>query len=165
MNAVDCIRMNLDMATTMTIPLIDDMKDVCCTAPTPNGGNHPLWVLGHLAYSEASMLEDIMLGEGNPLADWKPIFGDGSEPTGNTDDYPPFDEVRAKFDEVRARTVNFVEGLSDADLDTKSKNSPAEWEAYFGTWGKCLTIIAAHAFMHHGQVADARRAAGRAPNM
>jgi len=165
MNAVDCIRMNLDMGANMTISLIDDMKDAPLTAPTSKGGNHPLWVLGHITWAEGSMVNGMMLGKPNPLEDWKPIFGDGTEPSDDASKYPPFDEVRAKFDEMRANTLNLLEGLTDADLDTRCKQFPEEWEAYFGTYGKVLTIVAAHTMMHHGQVADARRSAGRKPNM
>ena len=165
MNAVDCLRMTLDMGVNMTISLIDDMQDAPLTAPTARGGNHPLWILGHLAYSEGSMVHGMMLGEDNPLESWKPIFGDGTEPTGDAAAYPPFDEVRAKFDEMRAHTLQLLDGLTDADLDTKCKQYPEEWEAFFGTYGKVLTILGDHVFMHHGQVADARRMAGRKPKM
>lgn len=164
MNTIDCLRMTLDMGD-MTIDLIDDMKDAPLTAPTAKGGNHPLWILGHLAYSEASMIYDMMLGEPNPLEDWKPIFADGTEPTDDASAYPPYDEVRAKFDEVRAHTLKVLDTLTDADLDNKTKNCPEEWAAYFDTYGKVLNILGAHTFMHHGQVADARRMAGRKPTM
>ncbi|MCB9838822.1 MAG: DinB family protein [Phycisphaeraceae bacterium] len=164
MNGVDCIRMNLEMGS-MTIGLIDDMKDDCLRMPTAKGGNHPLWVLGHLTYSEASMVSDMMLGEGNPLEAWKPIFGDGSEPVSDASKYPPFDEVRAKYDQVRAATMKRLEKMTDADLDKPSANCPDEWKQYFGTCGQILSILGVHTFMHHGQVADARRSAGRAPNM
>lgn len=165
MNAVQCIRATLDMGLFTTLSLIDDMKDACTTAPTAKGGNHPLWVLGHLAYSEGSMVNNMMLGEPNPLEDWKPIFGDGTEPSADASIYPPFDQVRARFDEMRAHTIKLLDGYTDADLDNKCKNCPAEWEAYFGTYGLVLNLVGVHVFMHHGQVADARRSAGRKPNM
>ena len=165
MNAIEILRMTLDMGSNMTISLIDDMKDACLTSPTAKGGNHPLWVLGHLAYSEASMTNGIMFGDENPLADWKEIFADGTEPCCDASVYPPYDEVRARFDGVRANTLKILDGLAEADLDTKCKKFPEEWEAFFGTYGRVLNIVGAHTFMHHGQVADARRMAGRKSNM
>lgn len=165
MSTLDYIRSTMDLGESMTISLIDDMKDACCTAPTIKGGNHPLWVLGHLAYSEGSMIYGMMLGEDNPLEDLKPVFGANSEPTSDLADYLPFDEVRAMFDQIRGQTRKLMDGLTDADLDKKSNNCPDEWESYFGTWGKCLHINALHVFMHHGQVADSRRSLGRAPMM
>ena len=164
MNTIDYLRMNLDMGD-MTLDLIDDMKDAPMTAPTAKGGNHPLWVLGHLAYAEASMVYEMMLGEPNPLEDWKPIFADGTEPTSDASDYPSYAEVRARFDEVRAHTLKVLDALTDADLDKKSQNYPEEWAAYFDTYGKVLAIVGSHTFIHHGQVADARRMAGRKPTM
>src|SRR5207248_5467326 len=52
MKTVEFIRMSLDMSAAMTMGLIDDMKDQPLTFPTPKGGNHPLWVMGHLAWVE-----------------------------------------------------------------------------------------------------------------
>jgi len=157
--------MTLDMGQNMTISLIDDMSDAPLTAPTAMGGNHPLWILGHLAFSEGSMVYGMMLGEENPLKDWESIFGMGAEPCGEADKYPPFDEVRARFDEMRANTLNVLDGLTDADLDNKCQACPDEWVDFFGTYGQVLNVLGVHTFMHHGQVADARRMDGRKPKM
>lgn len=56
MQSKDLLKMNLESCMGMLLPMIEDMKDAPLTFPTPKGGNHPLWVLGHLAYSEGSLL-------------------------------------------------------------------------------------------------------------
>jgi hypothetical protein len=33
--------------------LAEDLADSPMTSPTPTPGNHPLWIMGHLAYSSA----------------------------------------------------------------------------------------------------------------
>ena len=56
MNAIDFIRMSLENGKGWTLGLIGDMKDAPLTQPTPNGGNHPIWVLGHLVRAESDLL-------------------------------------------------------------------------------------------------------------
>ena len=163
MKTVDFIKKGLEVSKFLTLGLIDDMKDAPLTQPTVNGGNHPLWVLGHLAYSEANIVNHVILGNENPLIEWKEIFGAGSEPVADAGHYPAWDELRQKFEEVRSHTLSVLGGLSDDDLDQPSKNCPPERESIFGTVGQCFFVLALHPAIHRGQVADARRAAGRKP--
>lgn len=163
MNAIQFIRFSLDTSAQWTLALIDDMKDQPLTFPTPKGGSHPLWVLGHLAYAEGS-LQGMISGKANPLAHWEPVFGAGTDPSGRAEDYPSFEEARAAFVARRAETLRILETLTDADLE-RAADCPAELRDILGTVGKCLNIILFHVTSHRGQVADARRAAGRKPLM
>jgi len=138
---------------------VEEMKEHCTIFPTPRGGAHTIWVLGHLAYIEALVLRRFMLGETNPLADWEEIF-DGKEVDGNPDRYPPFDEVLARCRSMRKSTLALLDTLSEEDLDRSSAAAPPGHEASFGTWRRCLQFLADHFYMHRGQLADARRAAG-----
>jgi len=160
MESKELIKMNLDMGFGMTLQMVGDMKDSATVFPSPKGGCHPLWLLGHLAYSEGTMLQQFMLGEENPLAEWKEIFADGTEPSADASKYPPFDEVLAKLQETHQKSVELLESFSEADLDTPSKGCPEQYQAYFGTYRQCFSMIAAHCMMHRGQLADTRRAAG-----
>jgi len=160
MKCVDYIAMELQASNGWIFGLIADMQDEPFTAPTPNGGNHPLWVLGHLVFSEARMVNVFMKGQENPLEDWTDNFGIGSTPTDNANQYPTFAELLAKFEEVRAETLAFLATLSDADLD-KPSHAPEEYKDFFGTIGQCFATLNLHIGFHGGQVADARRAAGR----
>jgi len=105
MQSKDLLKMNLEANISMALPLIEDMRDAPFTFPTPNGGNHPLWVLGHLAYNIGSLTEEIMLGGPNSLSEWKEIFDFGTEPTNDAEKYPPFDEVLEKCKNGFARFV------------------------------------------------------------
>lgn len=163
MKTKDFIKAGLDASKNLTLALIDDMKDAPLTQPTSKGGNHPLWILGHLAYSEANIVSHIIGGEENPLIGWKEMFGGNREPVAEADKYLPWDEVREEFDKVRARTLNLLEGLSDDDFDQPSKNCPPGREQMMGTVGSCFLVLALHPVMHRGQVADSRRMLGRKP--
>lgn len=162
MNAIDMLKATWDVTDAMVLPLIEDMKDHATTAPTPNGGNHPLWVVGHLAFGQAA-IRGFMLGEPNPVADWRPLFGAGSQPVADAGHYPPFDEVVAKYKELVAVNRAHLDSMSNEDLDTPSTNPPQGFEHLFGTHGQCLMMIALDQMHHRGQLADARRAANRGP--
>jgi uncharacterized damage-inducible protein DinB len=162
MKTVDFIRKGLERSASATLALIDDMQDAPLTFPTPKGGNHPLWALGHLAYSEGELLR-IMLGRPNPLADWKERFGAGSEPKGDAKAYPSLAEVRKAFTDARAATLDILGSLTDDDLDRPSKECPPELTEFVGTYAGCFMVLVIHPMHHRGQVADARRAAGRKP--
>ena len=100
-----------------------------------------------------------MLGRENRLADWEEVF-DGPDPSGEIGDYPPFDEVLTTCREVRRSTIELLGRLGEEELDRTGARVPAGWEATFGTYRRCFQFVADHWYMHRGQLADARRAAG-----
>ncbi len=159
MESIDLIRDNLKKSRDRVLARVEEMREHCVVFPTPNGGCHTLWVLGHLAYIEALVVRGFMLGERNPLAEWEEVF-DGADTSGDISQFPRFDQVLAKCREVRESTVALLDSLSEDDLDKASANVPAGFEGAFGTYRLCLQYVADHWYMHRGQLADARRAAG-----
>ncbi|MGE3511053.1 MAG: DinB family protein [Vicinamibacterales bacterium] len=159
MQSIDLIRDNLRRSSDRVLARIEEMREHCAIFPTPKGGGHTLWVLGHLAYIEALVVRRFMLGDENPLAEWEEVF-DGTEVSGDISQYPPFDQVLAKCREMRESTVALIDSLSEDSLDQASANAPAGFEDTFGTYRLCLQYVADHWYMHRGQLADARRAAG-----
>ena len=72
----DAIRYSLTMADQLTMRSLATIEDAPLTFPTENGGCHPLWVMGHLAFVEGLTHE--MLGGGtNPVAHWARDFRAG----------------------------------------------------------------------------------------
>ena len=105
------------------------------------------------------VIRTFMLGKANPLADWEDVF-DGADVSGDVGEFPPFDQVLARCREVRESTLAVLGSLFEADLDRVSARAPAGFEATFGTYRLCLQYVSDHWYMHRGQLADARRAAG-----
>jgi len=159
MRSIDLIRENLERSEDIVLARIEDMREHCVVFPTPRGGCHTLWILGHLAYIESLVIRDFMLGGTNPLADWEESF-DGADTSGNVEDFPPFDQVLGECRSVRASTIELLGSLSEDDLDQPSQSVPDGVEVLFGTYRNCFQYAADHWFMHRGQLADARRAAG-----
>ena len=63
MNAIDFIKHSLESSKGWAMGLINDMQDAPLTQPTPNGGNHPLWVLGHIVKAESDLFDGFILGQ------------------------------------------------------------------------------------------------------
>lgn len=164
MKATELLEMQMEFSKQSTMGLLADLADAPLTAPTADGGNHPLWVAGHLVYSEAGLVNYMALGKPNPLEDWKPIFGRGTQPEYDAAHYPvTIPEILAKWDEVRQGTLEELDKLTEADLETPAANFAPERAAMFGTVGRVFSAVATHPLMHRGQLADARLVLGRAP--
>src|SRR5580704_11990639 len=151
MHTKDAIQFALTVSNGAVLSVIDEMSGAATTFPTPNGGCHPLWVLGHLTLVEG-MIPAILFGEKNPTAEWQQFFGENSEPVA---------EVREKYLQLREQNLKLLESLSEEDLDKATKAPPKGREREFATYGQSFLVLALHQTMHRGNVTDARRAAGR----
>src|SRR5436190_4581549 len=112
MKAIDLIRKAMAVSDRLTMGLIADMRDEPLRQPGSAGGNHPLWVLGHLTFVEGNITR-MVLGEPNRVAHWASIFGPGTEPATDAKIYPQFDEVLRTYRELRERNVQILEQLGD----------------------------------------------------
>src|SRR5690242_12829940 len=121
MKTTDYIRRGLERSANVALPLLEDMRDAPLTFPTSKGGNHPLWVLGHFTVAEGRIVQEIMLGRAHPYPHWVELFGPRTQPVADAARYPSFDEVMQAFKEVRSRTLQVLESMTDADLDQPSK--------------------------------------------
>ena len=162
MNAIDLIRAALAVSDQGFLTLAEDLRDAPLTPPTPRGGNHPLWVLGHITFIEAGV-PHILFGEPNPLERWAPLFAPGTEPKGDAGAYPPYDELLRTYRDLRARNLKLLDDLGEAGLDRPTKSPPRGLEDVLRTAGQTFLVLAMHQMTHRGQLADARRALGRTP--
>ena len=97
----------------------------------------------------------------NTAAELREIADHGIEIGLHTRNHVDFSRVHDP-ETVRAETMAFLDTLTDADLD-KPSHAPEEMKEWFGTIGQCLAVAPIHFGFHGGQIADARRAAGRQP--
>lgn len=159
MLSIDLIKDNLKRSENIVLSRIEDMQGHCMVSPTPKGGCHTLWILGHLAYIESLVIHTFMLGKLNPLADWEAVF-DGAQVSEDVNHFPSFDRVLTECRKIRSSTISLLDSLTEEDLDKASENVPERAEELFGTYRRCFQYVADHWFMHRGQLADARCAAG-----
>lgn len=139
---------------------LSDMNDHPLQRPGSWGGNHAMWIAGHLAVAEGR-LHKMLFDEPNPLEHWKPMFDWGTTPVDDASKYPPFEEVLGTLAKLRARTYAYLDTLEDKDL---SKPTPLPAPGMpFDTVGQTLLLIALHQCLHAGEATVARRATGRQP--
>ena len=162
MTAIETIRWVLRQTNEWVSGAAEDLRDVPLVQPTPRGGNHPLWVMGHLAVVEGTVRQ-ILFGEPNPLEHWKPLFWQGTTPTTDAGAYPPYDEVLATYRDLQVRNLARLDAIREGDLDRTPAAAPPGLEEEMDTMGHTLLGLALHQMSHVGQLADARRAAGKAP--
>lgn len=160
MTAIDYIKTEMEMSKAWIVGLMADIADAPLTPPTPQGGNHPWWIIGHMVCSESNILHCYILGKENPLAELYEMFSIGTQPSEDGKGYPPMSDLLEIFESVRAETLAYLSSITDADLD-KPSHAPEKEAAFFGTIGQCLAVMTMHLSFHGGQIADARRAAGR----
>ena len=141
MHTKEAIQFALTVSNRAVLSVIDKMSDAATTFPTPNGGCHPLWVLGHLTMVEG-MIPMVLYGEKNPVAEWQNYFGENSEPIADAGAYPPFAAVREKYLELRERNLKLLESLSEADMDKPTKAPPKDREQEFATFGRSFLVLA-----------------------
>jgi hypothetical protein len=158
MKALDAIRTVLKFSD-MGMKYLGEMSDQPLLRPGPWGGNHAMWIAGHLTVVEGR-LHQMLHGTPNPVHHWKPLFDWGSEPTDDPADYPPFDEVMEKFKELRAQTHEFLDEVGEEGLDQPTKCQPPGFSG-FETAGKAIIIIAGHACGHLGGLNVVRAASGK----
>jgi hypothetical protein len=162
MTLKDTILFAMTGANGAVIPLIDDMRDAPLVQPTQNGGNHPLWILGHLTVVEG-IVPKVLFGEENKVEEWAPIFGIGTDVVTDASKYPQFDEVRARYEALWLANKQLFESFTEADLDKPTTWQPPRLEKVMPTFGLTFLTLSLHKMSHRGQLADARRAAGRKP--
>lgn len=162
MKAINLIRWALRKTDEWMVGTAEDLRDTPMIPPTPRGGNHPLWTVGHVAFVEGD-LGQVLGGEPNPVERWRPLFGQGSKPTADASAYPSYDEVLATYRELRARNLARLDAIGEAGLDRPSEFVPPDSEEEMKTVGTTLLVIALHQMSHLGQLAVARRAAGKEP--
>ncbi len=162
MNAKSIIRDSLNFADGAMLRIVEDMKHHALQQPTSRGGNHPLWVVGHIAFVEGALYQ-VITGEANPLQDWESRFGQGSTPSTNAADYPSFEDVLKAYREHRTRTLALLEWQDDATLEKPPAFIPPGMEDMLKTVAEAFMVLPLHQMSHYGQIADARRAAGKPP--
>lgn len=131
-------------------------------AAQPGGlKNHPLWIVGHItfwAYHEGELLNATRHA---PKA-YAELFGTGSQPSPDASKYPPLDELRAAYHDVRGAVSKAFLAASDAEL--ARPNPSKEWAELFPTVGAMVGLgMAAHDSLHIGQLTSWRRAMGFPP--
>lgn len=156
----DAIRYSLNLAEQALMRSLETIEDAPLTFPTENGGCHPLWVMGHLAFVEG-LTHEMLGGGSNPVRDWAALFGQDTVPVADAARYPKMREVREQYMQLRKGNLQLLDAMTEADLDKTTPWQPTGLEEHFANYGKALLTVALHQMGHRAQITDAIRAAHR----
>lgn len=159
MKAIDAIRGAFAFADR-GMKVLEDMASDPFVQPGPWGGNHAMWVAGHITFIEGR-LQKVMRGIPNPVEHWKPLFDWDSEPTADPSAYPPYEEVLETYRRLRAETYAFLDEIGDAGMDRPTKCPIPGFGPALETIGPAMIVFACHQVGHIGGATVARRAAGK----
>ena len=161
MKAIDAIRMALQFGDR-GLKALEDMAADPLVRPGPWGGNHAMWIAGHITVIEGR-LQKILRGVPNPVEHWKPLFDWDTKPKTDLSAYPPFEEVLQTYHRLREQTYAFLDEVGEDGLDRPTKRPIPGFGPAFETVGPALMVIACHQCGHLGGATVARRASGKQP--
>lgn len=139
---------------------ISDFADSDLFARPCAGANHAAWQLGHLAASEAGMVNLVAPGAIKLPEGWAQKF-DQKAKTNAIDDatkFPTKNELLQTLTDVRSQVIQWANSLSEADL---AKKTPEPFKDFAPTVGHLVSMIPMHAVMHLGQIQVIRRKLGK----
>ena len=147
----------LTWARGFTHAMVNDMTDDQLLARAGGRGNHPLWVMGHLAQTDDALLS-ALTGEPTILpAPYKELFGGNREPTPTAADYPAREELKAAMQASRERVVAWLHSL---DAGAAFHPTPDFLRRFAPDRITAAFAMAAHEMLHNGQIASVRSALG-----
>jgi hypothetical protein len=136
-----------------------ESPDDWCRQVVP-GTNHALWFAGHMATTDNYFIGQVAPGHEKQLDRWDKLFGMGSKPTNDPDDYPPVAEVLDMMRERRGVLVELLRGCTDAEL----AGPPAAGASDFlPDLASIYEMTPWHEMLHLGQVTVVRRSLGHRP--
>lgn len=117
--------------------------------------NHPLWVMGHLAGTDAWIGGLLKIPGVEVPESYQPLFGQGSKPHADATLYPPASEVRGYFNASRSAIRHWLDTADEAAMATPLKEATG---GFANDVTDALHKICWHEGWHIGQVATLRKA-------
>lgn len=158
MNAIDAIKLNLEMAQFVGMGYLSDLSDADLMRRPCAGCNHLNWQVGHLILAEHTLMNTVLPGS---MPDLPAGFAEKyAKETATVDDPQKFctkAELLAAFEPQRAATMKSLAATAAEDFDK------ATGIDYAPTLGAMFSLQGSHWMMHCGQWAVVRRQLGHAP--
>lgn len=152
----------LEGTRTWTLKLIADLNGDEWAIQPGAGLAHPLWLCGHLAVAQHSLIHQRCLGLpflDDGFAAAFPIGGD-VRPVADGG-YPAVGDILGVMGEVHAKTLEAVRGMNDALLAEKLPSPDGKPHPFFDDKLGAVSHCDRHEAFHAGQLALIRRLLGK----
>ena len=151
----------LESARSFSKKLLADFTEpYSWTHQLHEGGNHALWFVGHMGTTDNFMLSLLRPEWSEVNEAYGSLFGLGSQPTSNIDDYPAVEEVLAFMDGRRQRLLQVLEGCGADQLAVQTPEGAPEFMPDFAS---VFETAIWHEGLHSGQLSLIRRSLGFEP--
>ncbi len=150
----------LEFSRRNLLALLEDIPDdKLCHQPVA-GGNHALWIMGHLTQTDEWFPRGFGGYESRLPAQWNELFGMGSKPVGDVSAYPPVAEIREAMNSRRQEMIGWFKSMPPEKL---LEPLGGDWEMFAPNHVGLAQSIAWHEGMHTGQLTVVRKSLGIAP--
>jgi hypothetical protein len=150
----------LGFARWTTTKLLENLpENKWCHQVTPNA-NHALWVLGHIAWTDDSVLVDLGGRSWQCDETYRALFAMKSTPVADPARYPSIATVRDFAHGIREELSAWFQGMSEEKL---AAPTPTGWEFFAPTFAALMSSLACHEALHAGQITVIRKALGMTP--
>ncbi len=150
----------LNFARQWTLDLLSDIPQDKLTHQPCAGGNHAIWIAGHIAYADDGFLSGVGKKPARFSDSWVKLFGMGSKPQADAGAYPPLSELTNALADNREGLLAWFGSMSAEEL---ANPLPEDFKMFAATFGQLMTSIAWHEGLHTGQLTVVRKSLGLAP--
>lgn len=150
----------LAFARQKMLGLLEDIpEDKYLHQPLP-GGNHTMWIIGHLAATDDTFMSGLKPRESRLPGEWGALFGRGSKPHGDASVYPSISELKEQLTDLREELMAWFGSMSEEQLASPLSE---DWAPFGVNYASLMGSLAYHEGLHSGQLTMVRRSLGIAP--
>lgn len=162
MTQAELLAGQLEDTRAWTLALVADLGgDDWIFQPAP-GLAHALWICGHLASSQNTLVHVRCLGAGVMDDSFKSHFPIGRPVASVVEhDYPPIDEVLSTMTNVHRKTCEGIRGMGDDLLSEPAFGAEGKPHPHYKDKRGAVSHCTRHEAFHAGQLATLRRLLGK----
>ncbi|HBS30090.1 MAG TPA: hypothetical protein DEB06_11735 [Phycisphaerales bacterium] len=150
----------LEFTRSYTLGLLKDIPEGRYTHQVCPTANHILWVMGHLAGTDAWIAGEVGASKVSVPEAIVKAFGMNSKPSASGN--PPVGEVKRAFESSRAALIEWFKSAPDSALKLNLKEKTG---GFTTDPIDAMLKIAWHEGLHAGQIAEVRKSLGLPPSM
>ncbi len=147
----------LNFARNWTLELLSDIPQDKLTHQPCAGGNHALWIAGHIAYADDIFMTHVGNKPARFSDSWVKLFGMETTPQADAGVYPTLSELTNALADNREGLLAWFSSMGAEDL---AKPLPEDWRSFAANQGILMSTIAWHEGLHAGQLTVVRKSLG-----
>jgi len=155
---IELIQQQLTMCQADTLRVAASVPESDRFRSLKDGKAHPAWLIGHLANTVDTVVNQWMLLEERRLPKghgrmFAPDFAGGLPITPDPANYPAWDEIVALYNQVMTVAIDGIGELPELLLPEPLRGDvPDSMRNFFSSSGKTLNIMVLHDSYHRGQI-------------